>query len=395
MTEAGKTISSGNAALLASIFLPLYAIYCMEQVYFVYGNVLRDYGFPPQDIGWLLGSYFVTIMLSRPVASWMLENLGTSRTMAVASAAGFIGCSMLLVFRGLYPLLAGRILSGVSFGVFTTGIFSYQASAVTEKMRGASFAITVSGGMLPMATVTPLGEWLLINSHERIYLTIGPAACVICYFLGKRLGARKIASGEQPEAWGGYRDLISFRPYLALVITATIVSLVDAATVSMSLLASERQLVASYFLASSSVAAVIFRLCCAGVLNRLPRSACLAPCGILMGCSLLAIAMAPSNTSFLIFGAAFGIGIGAAFPIFLAATSDVLPPSLRPKGTACALFLYDFGWFVTPLLVGYATPVFGIAWTFRFLALAALLALGSLTALYWAPSYLKGRRVGA
>jgi MFS family permease len=160
----------------------------------------------------------------------------------------------------------------------------------------------------------------------------------------------------------------------------------------MSLLASERQLVASYFLASSSVAAVVFRLCGARILNRLPRSACLAPCGMLMGCALFAISLAPSNTSFLVCGTAFGVGIGAAFPIFLASVSDTLPPPLRTKGTACALFVYDFGWFATPLLVGYATPSIGIALTFRLLALAAFFAMAALTAFYWAPAYLGERR---
>ncbi|MDR1916477.1 MAG: MFS transporter [Synergistaceae bacterium] len=387
MTLIKKVNLSDDTRLLISIFLPLYAIHCMEQLYFIYGNVLKGYGISSQTIGWILGAFFITIMFSRPIGSWMLERFGIRRTLATAGIIGFAGCFILFAFKSVPLLFAGRVLSGAAFGIFSMGLFSYQAITVTENIRGASFAITAVGGMLPTATVTPLGEWLLLLSHEKMYLAIGPIMCVICIFLSKIVGAGTIKKRERAQKWGNYRELLSYRSFVMLAVTGTIMALVDAATVSMSLLASEHQLITSYFLSSSAVAAVILRLGFSSILNKLPRSFCLAPCGMLMSGALFAISIAPSHLSFMIWGALFGIGIGAGFPLFLAAMSDTLPPPLRPKGTASALFLYDLGWFVTPLLVGYATPLFGIAWTFRSLALVTFLAMTGIMLLYWAPAH--------
>jgi MFS family permease len=376
---------SSNAKLLLSIFLPLYAIKCVEQVYFVYGNVIQAYGFLPQATGVILGSFYIAISIFTPVGGWMLENMGVRRTLALSSIASFAGCAMLFFSQNFPMLLAGRLLAGAASGVFSMALYSYQALSVTEKMRGASFAITVTGGMLPTATVTPAGEWLLSGGRLGAYLAVGPVLSVICFLLGRRVGVGKAASETSGKNWGSYRDLVSIRPFVMLVATGTAMAFVDAATVSISLFAAENQIIASYFLASSSIAAVIVRLAGAPLMNRLPRSFCVGPCGMLMCGALLVVSTIPSNASFLLCGAIFGIGIGFGFPILLAALSDTLLPELRPKGTSTAIFLYNSGWVATPLLVGWLTPVLGLAHTFLALSLVAFSILAALLIFYWIP----------
>jgi MFS family permease len=377
---------SDDARALLSIFLPLYAIHCVEQIYFIYGNVLQMYGFTPQIIGLVLGAYFAAIMLLRHVGGWMLENLGIRNTLMASSLLGFLGCAILFFSKNFLTVLTGRLLAGAAFGVYTMGLYSYQALSAPEGKRGAYFAITASGGVLPAATITPVGEWLLINGWLGIYLSVGPILCLACFLLGSKTGGSRSATGASPKNWGSYRDLAASKPFVMLAVTGTMMALVDAATVSISLFAAERHIVASYFLASASVAAVAFRLGCSRLMNSLPRSFCVAPCGMLMCCALLAVSLFPSNASFLLCGAIFGLGIGAGFPMMLAALSDTLPPELRPKGTACALFLYDAGWTATPLIVGYMTPLFGLARTFLALSLVTFAVLALLLIFYWAPA---------
>ena len=379
--------------MLLSLFLPLFAIHCMEQIYFVYGNVLQEMGISPELTGWLLGSFFMAIMVFRPLGGWLLENLGIRRTLLIGSAVGFVGCSILFVasfeiFRGSVSILfLGRVLSGASFGIYSIGIFSYQAITVPEHMRGAVFAIVISGGVLPTATITPIGEWLLRSSHLRTYLALGPLMCLACWYFGSRLGRNdEPAKGNRPQ-WGTYGDLARSKPFILLALSGLLIALVDASTTNMSLLAAERGAVASYFLASCSIAAVIVRVAGARILNALPRAVVLAPSGMLMTLALFCISSLPSNTTFLIAGSLFGVGIGAAFPMFLALISDTLPQPLRPKGTATALLLYDCGWFLTPLIVGYATGTFGVGGTFRLLSVLAFAALAALQFFYWMPKF--------
>jgi MFS family permease len=379
-----------NARLLLSIFLPLYAMHCVEQIYFIFGNVLRgSYGMSSETTGLVLGAFFVTIVLVRPAGGWLLENFGIRLTLMTSSAVGLAGCGLLFLSRDAAIMIIGRCLSGASFGIFTMGLFSYQALTVPEEIRGASFGLTASGGMLPSATVIPLGEWLLRSSRTGLYLAIGPLLCVLCFLLGTRVGAKKIKSGNAPRRWGGYRDLIASKPFVMLALTGSMLALVDASSVSMSLLAAEHGLIASYYMASASIAGVLVRVAGARVLNVLPRAFCLAPCGLLMSGSLFTMTLAPSNATFLVCGIAMGVGIGAGYPMLLASVSDILPPELRPKGTASALLLFDTGWAATPLLVGYVTPVLGLANTFRALSIVAFVTLTLLITFYWAPRQMR------
>jgi MFS family permease len=376
---------SGDVRLLLSLYLPFFAIHCAEQIYFIYGNVLQSYGLTSVSIGWILGIFFMTVMAIRPLGGWVLENFGLRRTLVWSSFASFIGCSALLVTDYEPMLFAGRALSGAGFSVYTMGLFSHQAIVVPEEKRGAIFALLVSGGMLPSATVIPLGEWLILSSHTKLYLALGPALSIVCWYFGGKAGASEPSVKRGGKRWGTYRDLFSSRTFLILSLTGFIIALVDAVTVSVSLLTAANGLVASYFLASASVTAVIVRVAGAKLMNWLPRAILLAPCGILLSVALFVMSLSPSNFSLFWGGIFYGAGIGAGWPMLHALLSDTLPAHLRPKGTATVLILYDAGWFITPLIVGYVSPLLGIARTFQTVTLFTFIALTAIQAAYWIP----------
>ena len=75
--------------------------------------------------------------------------------------------------------------------------------------------------------------------------------------------------------------------------------------------------------------------------------------------------------------------------MFHALIADFLDPALRPKGTATALLLYDGGFFITPIVVGYFLPHFGTAGTFMAIGLATCGVLVLFEVLYWLPLYRK------
>ncbi|MDR3255704.1 MAG: MFS transporter [Synergistaceae bacterium] len=391
---------SDDTKLLINLFLPFLMIHCVEQSYLVYGNVLQGYGISPEWTGWILGVFFMTVLLTRPLGGWVLENFGIRTALVWSGAVTFLGCASLLFTKSAPLLLLGRGLSGVGFGVYTTGLFSHQAMCASEKTRGAMLSLLATGGIIPMATVAPLGEWLVIGSRETLYLLIGPVLSAVCWFFGRGVRMPKSAGrAETPgrggkKIWGTYRELLSSRTFVILSLTGMLVSLVDAIVVTLSLLAAEQGLVASYFLAVGSLTAVIVRVAGAPILNVLPRGIFLGPCGIIVSCGMLLVSFAPSNGSFIVGGLLYGVGIGAGWPMFLALLSDTLEPALRPKGTATALILYDAGWFLTPLLVGYLSAVIGIAWTFAVISLISGALLAFLEIFFWVPLH-KAKKRGA
>jgi MFS family permease len=303
----------------------------------------------------------------------------------------FIGCSLFFFQESAALLFIGRALGGAAFGIYSMGLFSHQGMEVSEKRRGAMFALLVVGSILPVGAVAPFGEWLLMNSRYTLYLAVGPALSLLCSFFGARVNITASRSAPAEQNWGTYGQLFLSRSFLFLIMTGTVIALVDALTITMSLLSAERGLVLSYFLVGVAVTALIVRLPGAALLNRLPRRLLLAPCGILMACAMILVSLMPTNNALIVGGILFGMGLGAGWPMYHAMIGDLLAPMLRPKGTATALFLYDIGFFVTPLAIGYFLPRFGTTATFAGIAIAAGIALVLLEAFYWLPVYGKSR----
>ena len=384
---------SQDTKLFLNLFLPFYVIHCAAHIYLIYGSLLQRYGFSPQAIGWILGIYFLGMMVVRPLGGWLLENFGIRRVLAWSAMSCFAGCSLLFLSQSETLLFIGRAISGASVGVYTTGLLSYQALCIPQKSRGTMLSLLMVGGALPMATVTPLGEWLLLNSFDTFYLAIGPILSILCCFLGWRVGAAETeqtsSSGSKP--WGTYSELFSSRPFLFLILTGSLLAFTDAIIINISLLAAEKGLMASYFLTSSAAVAVTVRVAGSPLLNVLPRVVLLAPCAILMACATILISLFPTNAVFVIGGIIFGIGIGAGWPMFLALIADLLDPALLPKGTSTALLFFNGGFSMAPLIVGYFVPLLGVARTFITVSLAVGAALILLEVFYWLPFYWKSR----
>ena len=102
LIKPGK-MSNGPRALL-SVFLPFFIMHCVEGIYFVYGSLLKGYGFSPQATGWILGIFFLSMMVSRTFGSWAIENFGVRHTLEWSSFASFAGCAMLF-FKASMPSL--------------------------------------------------------------------------------------------------------------------------------------------------------------------------------------------------------------------------------------------------------------------------------------------------
>jgi MFS family permease len=151
------------------------------------------------------------------------------------------------------------------------------------------------------------------------------------------------------------------------------------------MLAADNNIFTSYFFISFAAAACVVRVPCSKLLGRLPRERCIALSGLLISLSVLCIALWPSNGSFLVGGIFFGIGIGSGWPIFHSMVSAALPVSLRPKGVAASLVMYDLGWCVTPVIIGWLTIRLGIAAAFIVLSIAVAAAQIALHIFFWLP----------
>ena len=366
-------------------FLAFYGITCFSNVYFVFGPFYEEFGASPRAVGLFLSIFYMAMIICRPLGSFITEKTGVRRTLIGSSIACALSASgIALSLSAPELLLFFRALSGLSVSVFSVATVAYQSMLLDSESRGVGFALFATGGMLPMATVVPLSEWVLKAGCDTLYLWLPVFVSLICLAVG--LAIKDTASVSKKEkTWGTYTDMFSVEGVKTLLLTGFFMSLADGSTICAAALASDRGVSVSWFMISASVAAVVVRTVGFNFIDRIPRMLLAAPAACIMGLGLFCMSFSSSSFFFAVFGVVFGLGIGIGFPIDLSIVGDLLPVKFHPKATGCLLLAIDSGWAVTPLIYGFISPVLGASGAFRMVALFVMAASSAVFFMLWIP----------
>lgn len=358
---------------LARLFLGNYAIFGYSTIFFFFAPYLEFHGFPSELTGWVISAFYASSILVKPIAGSILENFGVRRTMMLAGFLGLgSGLALLLSPLSFLPLFLLRLVMGLCFGIFIVAIMAYQNIAVPDSRRGASFVLTTIGSVCPMFTLMPVCDFLVSSGNHGAYILLPAIMGGLCTYLAYSLKKVSPLRGSEDEAWGSYRDLFTKAPVFALTVSILVFAFADASIIYISSLSFARGLTPSYFMVAFAAGSIFIRIAGRDYFNRMPRILLVAPSIISMAAGLL-IATAVNN-NLLLTGAGFiyGLGVGYGYPAHLAMAGDLLPISLRPKGTSFILFFMDLSWFLLPLYMGYVSAMTDILWAYRSLALVSI-----------------------
>lgn len=377
--EVGVPVKKG-ARQIFLIFLAYYGMTCVSNAYFLFGPFYESLGASPQAAGLFLSVFYMVMLPCRPLGSVLLERFDIRRSLLASSLACFVSTAgIALSLNHSAILLFFRALSGLSVSVFVVSAIAAQSILLDDKTRGFGFALFTTGSMLPLATVVPLCEWLLKKGYGAFYVWV-PAfialACMGVSYITENLNY----SEKEGKNWGSYSELFTAKGFAVLLMTAIIMSLADAATLSVASLSEARNVSVSAFMIASAAAAVVIRTMAFRAISRIPRVKLAAPAAACMGFALMGLSFCSSSWGFVAFGLLFGLGIGVAYPTTLSLVGDMLPAEYHPKAAGLLLLVIDVGWVVSPLVYGYCSPFLGISNTYR---LAGALVFVSASALYF------------
>ncbi len=364
-----------------------FAIMSFSCVYFLLPLYLDHAGLrSPATIGWILGTYYAASTIPRPLMALLVERFPFRTTLAGGAfccAAGSIG----LALSGIsLPLLVmSRVLMGFGFGLFLVSLTTYQTMVIPNEVRGGAFALITTGAMAPFLIVVPLVDWILNQGYFGLYIWMGPMLAAVCALVGMTYGRIDRERVQPEERWGTYSQLFAIPGARALFISVLIYGMTDAAIISISTLSISRGLLSSWFMSAFAVGAISVRLAGFRLMDVFPKNKMYPAAIAITSFSLFGTAFSGSNAAFAAWGFLYGLGVGVGFPLSLAMIGDVAPPDLRPKATAMVWLILDGCFFITPVVMGYASSLLGVAGAFRVIPGILFFAAPAVYFFLWKP----------
>lgn len=352
--------------LLLKLITANFGIMCFGDIYFLVALYMESYGIDdPETIGWILSAYFAASALSRPFVGWVVEKFSFKPVLIVASVSCVAsGAGVALSGASVPLILFFRAVAGLSSSLFLVAITTYQTLAVPEEVRGSSFTLVTAGTIAPLVTVVPLAEWLLRTGRPGLYIWFPIIPAFLCLFASASL---QYSDGPVTKSrdWGSYREVFANPALKVLFPSVIFFAMTDAAIVSFAGLALEKNLVASAFISSEALTAVLIRVFGFRLMDVMPRSRLAALSFSVTACSLFAATFAKSNTAFIIWGVVYGVAMGYGFPLHLSLIGDAVSERLRPKATAMVWFLMSVCFFISPAITGYLASRLSFASAYR------------------------------
>ena len=194
---------------------------------------------------------------------------------------------------------------------------------------------------------------------------------------------------SEPKEKVSYLWLVRSPQVLFFAASAALFAFSDAAQLRFVQLAGERGLAASYFFSVSACTAMIFRLSCGKLVDKLPRKVCAPATTLLTAGMMFAMTFATGPRAFMLCGFIFGLGMGFGYPAFMCLTLDI--GGRRSAVTTLAVvfgFIYSLQSFFCPIIIQQAINLTGsVTWSYR-LIYGAVVALAAVI-VYYSPKVYK------
>lgn len=344
----------------------------MESGYYFLIPFLEGVGAQVGTLGGLvMGACYGVSLLLRPFVPFFERLAGREAVMRAGFLAFFVSaCGIALFARTPEGVILCRAIAGIGMGVVTIILQSYEYQLLPAAVRGSCVSLITVAYSLPALIVVPPMELLIRNGHYNLYAAAFPFIAAAGLFAVMKLPKTKRgveAQREEPKEKVSRLWLLRSPQVLFFAASAALFAFTDAAQLRFVQLAGERGLAASYFFSLSAGTAMLFRLSCGKLVDKLPRKI-FAPASTLLTAGMMfAMTFASTPQTFMICGVVFGLGMGFGYPAFMCLTLDI--GGRRSAVTALAVvfgFIYSLQSFICPIFIQQVINLTGsVTWSYR------------------------------
>ena len=348
---------------------------------------LHAIGADEMRIGVIVGTMGFTAIAARPLLGRAMDLHGRRIVILVGGFLHVFICVAYLSVRHMGPwVYFVRVVHGLAEAMLFAAMFALAADVVPASRRIQGIALFGVSGMLPMSISGPLGDIILSLSasagavapsapYARLFQV---AACFAATGLALSLPLpdTRAAADASDAPRRRFRDAVLQRDLVPLWGTGLCFATAIAAYFTFMKTYVQTTGVGSVglFFSAYSGAAVLLRIVCGRLPDRLGPRAVLFPALGSLALGLLLLARARGSAEVGVAGVLCGLGHGFTFPILLSYVVQRARPSERGAALAVYTSLFDAGTLVGGPMLGAIVSAFGYPAMFR--AAAGLVMLG-------------------
>ena len=356
--------------------LAFFLVFSNVALFYLYPIALDAMGAGSRTIGWVMGVFSLTAVLSRP----FMGRFGGRHGEFLIMSAGMV---VMLAATACYPFLerVGPILfsvrgvHGLGFSAFVAGSFSAVARLFPEERRAQAYGIVGASLMAAVALAPLFGELLLDRSG---FNALYGAACgvVALAWIAVRYAARRAgeAAIQRAERRVVYRPLLRDVSFLFLLLSTVIFAHCQATVFNfLALWAEKKEASAGVFFFVAFTLAIGILLTSGRAIDRWGKLRFLRFSYPVFGLGLLLVPPLFGRFGGWIPALLFGAGMGFLFPAHNALAAEHGGMNGRPGAMALFTAVYDSGFITGPVLSGAVVAWVGLERLFTITGGAALL----------------------
>jgi MFS family permease len=343
--------------------LSLFLMFANIGLLYLYPLALKAMGGGPHAIGWVMGAFSISAVLSRPFMGKLAVLKGESWVISAGMALSLVSSLSYLFITAFGPLmLLIRVAHGLGFSAVIAGSFSMVAKGASPLRRGAAFSMVGASLMAAIALAPLVGE-MLIGRYGFGALYMAAAGAVILGWFSVMLGIGDVHTSIDKDEKGpvGYLPLLRDRPFFFLLCSTFIFAHSQATLTNfLALIAAKHDAAAGPFFFFSYLSAIIVLLTLGRLLDRYGNLFLTYLSYPFLCLGILLVPGTIASLLFLITAVMFGAGMGLLFATHNAMAAS--HGSFREKPAIMSLFtgIYDSGFITGAVVSGWVAHQVGM-----------------------------------
>lgn len=343
---AGLCFWSSMASLLPT--LPLY---------------VKDLGGSKQQIGIVMGSFAIGLLLSRPRFGNLADKRGRKIVLLIGLLVAIFAPFGYLTFKSINLIMGLRAFHGLAVAAFGTAYLALVADLAPSQKRGEVIGYMSLVNPLGLAIGPSLGGYLQSAVGYQILflfaseLAVAGFLCAV-HVTPKRMETKDCVEKNQLSFWRILFSPTIRVPTLMLLIVGLTFGTIST-FVPLFIQESQIQLNPGLFYTTAAISSFCSRLVTGRASDRFGRGLFVTLALMFYGVSMLMLWQAWNETSFLFAAAIEGIGGGTLVPMISAITADRSSPEERGRTFAVCITGFDVGIAIAGPVLGLAAEQFG------------------------------------